>query len=238
MKNRIIVVRHGDDPPDDRIYSYLVGAGYTVDLRKPFAGENVPPIGSDGSIEPDIAGTVIHGGKYNAYDIEKHPFLKDEYRWIAASLQADIPMLGICQGCQQIAWHLGAFAGAGDDGVYEFGYYEVRPTAQADGFLDDPLIVTQSHFHTFGIPQGATPLATSDRFANQAFRYGDKVYGFQFHPEVTIEGFRRWQNADWAPYGEPGAQTRREQTSLMMKHDDAQARWFYAFLEKLFVPVV
>lgn len=56
----------------------------------------------------------------------------------------------------------------------------------------------------------------------------------QFHPEVTIEGFRRWQNAPWAKYGRPGAQTREEQDALMYGHDARQAEWFYGFLGRLF----
>ncbi len=77
-------------------------------------------------------------------------------------------------------------------------------------------------------------LAESDLYPNQAFRWGARAYGVQFHPEVTIEGFRRWQNADWAAYGQPGAQTREEQDALMLAHDAAQAEWFYGFLESLF----
>ena len=48
------------------------------------------------------------------------------------------------------------------------------------------------------------------------------------------EGFRRWQAASWAAYGQPGAQTREEQDVLMAEADALQAEWFYAFLESLF----
>jgi GMP synthase (glutamine-hydrolysing) len=94
--------------------------------------------------------------------------------------------------------------------------------------------MTQSHFHTFAIPEGAVHLASSPMYPNQAFRLGDKTYGFQFHPEVTIEGFRRWQSTPWAAYGKPGAQTKAEQDALMLAADARQADWFYGFLRKLF----
>ena len=94
--------------------------------------------------------------------------------------------------------------------------------------------VAQSHFHTFGLPAGARHLAGSDSFANQAFRYGAKVYALQFHPEVTIEGFRRWQKASHGMYERPGAQSREVQDRLMHRHDARQAEWFYAFLGRLF----
>jgi len=56
----------------------------------------------------------------------------------------------------------------------------------------------------------------------------------QFHAKQTIEGFRRWQNGVWAMYDKPGSQTREEQTDLMMRHDRAQADWFYGFLHRVF----
>lgn len=228
MRRRVLLVRHGHEPADDRVVSWLTQAGYQVDSRKPFAGDLL------GEPDEDLAGTVIYGGMFNVYETEKHPCLNEEYRWIDACLKADVPMLGLCQGAQQIAYHLGAWAGPRDHETFEFGYYRIDPSEEAEGFLDQPLWVTQAHFHTFELPKGAVRLAGNENYENQAFRYGDNVYGFQFHPEVTIEGFRRWQDAKWEVYGRPGVQSPEEQTRLMYEHDAAQAQWFYGFLEDLF----
>jgi GMP synthase (glutamine-hydrolysing) len=228
MKDRVVVIRHGDDPPDDRVHTWLSMNGFKVDLRLPFAGEGL------GELEADVAGTVLHGGPYNAFDLDLHAFLREEDRWIGACLEAGVPMLGICQGAQQIAVHLGAEAGPIDGEPYEFGYYRVDPVAGAEDFLDRSRWFTQSHFHMFDIPDGAERLASSDAFENQAFRYGRNVYGLQFHPEVTVEGFRRWQGVDWSPYGQQGAQTREEQDILMKDHDRDQADWFFSFMDRLF----
>ena len=228
MGKKVVILRHGDDPPDDRTYTFLVVNGFEPVVTKPFAGELL------GEPDESIAGTIIHGGGYNAFDVERHPFLHDEYRWIDACLKAGVPMLGICLGAQQIAWHLGARVGPKESGAAEFGYYEVRPEPGAGDFMRGPTVVTQSHYHSFDIPSGAERLASSDLFSNQAFRYGERAYGLQFHPEVTIEGFRRWQSAPWAMYGKPGAQARPEQERLMHLHDAAQAEWFYGFLGRLF----
>ncbi len=116
----------------------------------------------------------------------------------------------------------------------EFGYYEITPTSAGEDFLPKPIHVVQSHFHSFDLPDGATHLATSVLYPNQAFRYGANTYGLQFHAEVTIEGFRRWQAASWAAYGQPGVQTREQQDVLMLQHDFVQAIWFYDFLGELF----
>lgn len=224
MTQRVVLVRHGHGPNDDRVVNYLTEVGFVADIRKPFAGDTL------GDITDDVAGTVIYGGMYNAYDAALHPFLNEEYRWIGAALDAGIPMLGLCQGAQMIAFHQGEWAGAPDHGRHEFGFYEVTPTGADPDFMPGPLHVAQSHFHTFDLPRGAVHLARSEQYENQAFRLGEKTYGFQFHPEQTIEGFRRWQNEKTATYEQPGAQDRATQDKLMYTHDAAQAEWFYAFL--------
>lgn len=228
MTKDLVLVRHGDDPPDDRVVTFAVQAGFRPVLVRPFKGDSL------GLPGPDVAGSVIYGGPFNVFEEDKHPFLHDEAAWIRACMDRGIPLLGICQGAQQIARVLGADVGPTKDGIHEFGYYPISPTEEGRDFLPGPIPMVQAHFHTFDIPDGAVRLASSPLCANQAFRHGDRTYGLQFHSECTIEGFRRWQNAPWAAYGKPGAQTREEQDRLMAAHDAAQADWFYQFLERLF----
>ncbi len=229
MENRrLVLIRHGDDPPDDRVVTYASLHGFVLDIRRPFKGEVL------GAVDGSVAGTVVYGGPFPVYDTDAHSFLTDEHRWIEACMDARIPVLGICQGAQSIAHLLGARVGPPDSGLSEFGYYEVAPTPDGNDFLSAPMFFTQSHFHEFDTPPDAVNLASSDLFPNQAFRHGTCTYGVQFHPEVTVEGFRRWQDAPWARYHIPGAQSREEQTVLMYQHDEAQSRWFYDFLGKLF----
>ena len=57
-----------------------------------------------------------------------------------------------------------------------------------------PSSVTVLHWHgdTFDLPLGATHLAASRTYANQAFRVGERAWGFQFHLEVdqrAVTGF-------------------------------------------------
>lgn len=228
MSRKIVLVRHGDDPPDDRVVTYAVQNGFEPVFRRPFKGDKL------GKPGPDVAGSVVYGGPFNVFEEDKHPFLHDEADWIRACMAQNIPLLGICQGAQQIAHVLGAKVGPYDTEVHEFGYYPISPTPEGRDFLPDTIPMTEAHFHTFAIPEGAVHLATSPLYPNQAFRVGQCTYGFQFHPEVTIEGFRRWQSNAWAAFGKPGAQTREEQDALMLANDAKQAEWFYGFLAKLF----
>jgi GMP synthase (glutamine-hydrolysing) len=188
-------------------------------------------------LTPDIAGVVVFGGRQSAADFDSYPYLADEMGFIIKVIAADIPLLGICLGAQLIIRSLGGQVGPLNGNLHEFGYYPVSPTPEGHGFLPETLHVTEAHYHTFTLPEGVTLLAKGDNYVNQAFRYGDKVYGVQFHPECTAEIFRRWQQSETAAYGQPGAQSREEQDRLMALHDVAQGAWFNRFLERLFLEV-
>ncbi len=153
MPRKIVLVRHGDDPPDDRVATFAIQNGFEPAFVRPFKGDKLGPPG------PDVAGSVVYGGPYNVFEEDKHPFLNDEADWIRACIANDIPLLGICQGAQQIARTLGAWAGPYDTPVHEFGYYPISPTPEGRDFLPETLHMTQSHFHTFAIPEGAVHLA-------------------------------------------------------------------------------
>jgi GMP synthase (glutamine-hydrolysing) len=228
MTRKLILIRHGDEPDDDRVHSFAIMNGFHPVTYRPFRGDVLPDPTSD------LAGTVIFGGKQAAENEERDPFLGDEIRWIRACMALNLPTLGICLGAQLIIRALGGRVGALEGDLHEFGCYPVTPTAAGRDFLPGPLHVTEAHYHTFTLPAGVELLATGTHYAHQAFRNGANVYGVQFHPECTIEIFRRWQTADWAPYGQPGVQTRAEQDRLLAEHDAAQSAWFTGFLARLF----
>ena len=196
---------------------------------RPYEGDALPDLGSD------VAGVVVFGGRQSADDEDSYPYLTTEMAWIKTVMAADVPLLGICLGAQMIAKVLGGQVGPLNGPVHEFGYYPVTPTTAGRDFLPDTLHVTEAHYHTFTLPEGATLLATGENYANQAFRYGDKVFGVQFHPECTVEIFRRWQQSEAAAYGQPGAQSREKQDRLMALHDAAQGAWFRGYLARLFL---
>lgn len=154
--------------------------------------------GRDPHAQPTLEGyegLVILGGPMNVDEGDKHPHLNHEPVLIEEAVRRDIPVLGICLGAQLIAKALGARVMKNP--VKEIGWYDVRPTGEGK---KDPLIGTfaesekifQWHGDTFSIPAGCHHLATADTCAHQAFRYGKKVYGFQFHLEVDEKLIHRW----------------------------------------------
>lgn len=228
MAGRLLLVSHNPPPMADRAAAWAAARGFEVDARYPFLGDPLP------DSVAGHAGSIVYGGGFDADAEDAHPFLRDEYDWIARSLEADLPLLGLCLGAQMIARALGGGAGPLPDGRVEFGFYEVRPVPGAEDFLPGPLTVTQSHFHGIDLPPGATRLAESDLFPNQAFRAGPRVLGLQFHPEATAAQFRGWQARLTANYARPGCQSRAEQDARIDAAQAGQATWFEGVLERLF----
>ncbi len=143
----------------------------------------------------DITHIVLLGGPMNVYEEERYPFLRDEDLFIKEAIQRGKAILGICLGAQLIAKALGAEVFKAP--VKEIGWYDVSLTKMG---LRDPLFselpktfsVFQWHEDTFEIPRSGKLIATSSPVSHQAFRYGEKVYGLQFHLEVTEEMIQEW----------------------------------------------
>jgi hypothetical protein len=61
----------------------------------------------------------------------------------------------------------------------------------------------QWHGDTFDLPEGATLLASSPAYPNQAFRFGSRAYGVQFHVEVLPQMAREWARVpEYAAYAD------------------------------------
>jgi GMP synthase (glutamine-hydrolysing) len=114
---------------------------------------------------------------------------------LSERLANERPCLGICLGAQMLAAAAGAEVFAGKNGL-EIGALPVRWTQ--DG-LKDPVIAgvrprtVMAHWHqdTYKPVPGATLLASTDRYSQQAFRLGNS-YAFQFHLELNAADLERW----------------------------------------------
>jgi GMP synthase-like glutamine amidotransferase len=141
----------------------------------------------------DHSGLIIMGGPMSAND--NIAGLKEELALIEKTLEDDVPLLGICLGSQLIAKALGAQVFRSRE--LEIGWERVWLTDAAKedavfGGLASPETFFHWHGDTFDLPAGAQWLAYSEKCRHQAYRYGRRVYGIQFHPEVTPEMIADW----------------------------------------------
>jgi GMP synthase (glutamine-hydrolysing) len=137
----------------------------------------------------------VLGGPMGVYEADKYPHLAQEVACIRDAINQDKPVLGICLGAQLIAAALGSVVQRHTES--EIGWYDVSLTEEGKkdpvlGVLAPTEKIFQWHGDTFDIPKNAVWLAKSKACSNQAFRYGNKVYGFQFHLEVDEPMIERW----------------------------------------------
>jgi GMP synthase (glutamine-hydrolysing) len=141
----------------------------------------------------DIDFLIVLGGPQSPLRMDDDPYLRDEINLISAMIRQNKPVIGFCLGSQLIAEALGARTRKSP--CKEVGGFPVQLTE--DGrkdpiFKDFPpeFDVIHWHYDMPGIPDGATLLARSPGCPHQAFRFGDRIYGFQFHMEPTRESIK------------------------------------------------
>jgi GMP synthase (glutamine-hydrolysing) len=140
-------------------------------------------------------GLIVLGGHMGVYEANRYPHIKIELQLIEQALRKQIPVLGICLGAQLLAHVLGSEVRKSAE--KEIGWYDVALTPEGQS---DPLFrhfqprekIFQLHGDTFDVPKGAVHLAKTAACPAQAFRYGDKAHGLQFHLEVDRAMIERW----------------------------------------------
>lgn len=126
----------------------------------------------------EYAGVILSGGPRSVYDADSFS--------IKGLLDIGVPILGICYGHQLLAQKLGARVAPGSE---EYGI-SILGLKLADTLFADTAerqTVWMSHADAvFDLPRNVTTLASTDRCEVAAFADLDrKLFGVQFHPEVT-----------------------------------------------------
>jgi GMP synthase (glutamine-hydrolysing) len=191
----ILVLQHIACEPPGVYEDVLIERGADITRVELDEGEALPePSGFDA--------VIAMGGPMSVNDEAEHPWLIAEKQLIADAARDGVPFWGACLGVQLLASALGARVYAGS--APEVG---VLPVTLTQAGRDDPVTGTlpievptvQWHGDTFDLPHGATLLASSPAYPNQAFRFAN-AYGVQFHLEVSREMAEEW--AEVPAYGE------------------------------------
>lgn len=132
-------------------------------------------------IEPK--GIIFTGGPNSVYD-ESSPHYTPEI------FKLGIPILGICYGCQLMAYSLGGVVtSATDNSISEYGKTETNYNTNDilfDGLPDKGVSWMSHRDYISEVPNGFSVTATTSACPVAAMSYPDKkLYGVQFHPEVN-----------------------------------------------------
>jgi GMP synthase-like glutamine amidotransferase len=178
---RVHFIQHSEGEGPGALVRWAAERGFALTGSHPYRGEPLPA--------PDAFDLlVLLGGGMNVADTDRFPWLAAEKRFIREVIGRGVPMLGICLGSQLLAEALGAAVRVNRRA--EIGWFPVERTGeQSPAFARFPQRAEVFHWHeqTWELPPGAVCLARSEACDGQAFAYGDRVVGLQFHPEMTVE---------------------------------------------------
>jgi GMP synthase-like glutamine amidotransferase len=168
------------------IEPWLIARGHVLSCTRYFAGETAPQ-----NLEA-LDWLIVMGGPMNVYQHRDHPWLPAEKALIREAIRAGKRVLGVCLGAQLIADAL-------DGKVFqnaerEIGWFPVQriaTSASTQFAFPEETPVFHWHGDTFSLPSGSTWLARSDGCAHQAFGFGTRVLGLQFHLEMGVADVRR-----------------------------------------------
>ncbi len=186
----VLVLQHEVIEPLGVFEDFLRADGATWQVVGIDEGETIP------SLEPFDA-MIVMGGPQNVWQEDLYPWLRDEKAAIcrfAAEMRR--PFFGICLGHQLLADALGGRVQKAK--IPEYGLTSVWKTDEGtrDPFLRamvNPFTALQWHgAAVVALPEDSVLLASNEACPIQAFRYGDRAYGVQFHIEVTKNTVIDW----------------------------------------------
>jgi len=211
-----------------RIANWITDRGHAVSATHLYRGEKPP---GDDSFDF----LVIMGGPMNIYEYRNHPWLPGEKEFIKRAIDSGKIVLGVCLGAQLIADVLGAKIY--QNAKIEIGWFPVRFNAakkSVRAFQHFPNELTVLHWHgdTFDLPQGAFHLAESEACKNQAFAFGERVVGLQFHIEMDEPDVSAFLD-DVLPEPVPGQIQSAEEIQEGNRHLPGIHSALYAMLDAL-----
>ena len=207
----LLVVKVGTTLPELRerrgdyerwIEDGLALGGTPLEVASVYQGDPLPD-------PAQLAGIVITGS--SSMVSEREDWSERTAAWLAGSVVAGIPLLGICYGHQLLAHALGGEVGRNPLGR-EIGTVEIDLRAAAGDPLLDGLgercAFNATHVESvLRLPPRAVRLASSDSDPNHAFALeapSRSVWGVQFHPEFDREVIRGYIHARRAILSEEG----------------------------------
>lgn len=156
-----------------------------------FTAQIIAPEHSAHQLDRDINGIILSGGARSVYK-KRAPTISQKI------LNSGLPVLGICYGHQLLAHLSGGTVKKGKSGEYGLARLGIVGSSELFRQLPENLKVWMNHRDAVTVlPKGFVQLARTSSIPNAAFGHqSKKLYGVQFHPEVshTQQGSRLIKN--------------------------------------------
>ena len=181
-----LLIMHADFETPGVIEDWARNKNHAFQVFKPYQAQALPALEKFDSL-------IVMGGPQSPLELKVSPYLKDEIELIREAIQAQKIVLGFCLGAQLIGKALGAKTETRPE--REIGIYPISLTSaglEDNVFKDFPEQFNVIHWHNDmpGLTKDAQLLAFSEGCPRQAIRYREKVYGLQFHMEITQQGIQ------------------------------------------------
>jgi GMP synthase (glutamine-hydrolysing) len=177
----VLIFTHFDDRRTGLVGDALELAGCSMVQANPADG--IPAWSIDG-----ISAIVSFGGRLNAQEADRDPFLAAEVALMREALARETPVLGFCLGAQLLAvasggevWRLGRT-------LVGWPRLSPLPAAREDplfGALRGGLHVLEWHQDAIAAGSDAVLLATTSGPGDALYRVGPSAWGSQAHIEVS-----------------------------------------------------
>ena len=225
LKN-ILCISHHVEVELGIIKSFLLSNNCNINIAKPLNDCSYLKYDIN-----DLSGVIILGGSMNVADEKKLIGLRKEIKWIKNLIDKNIPTIGICLGAQLIAKAAGAEVGPRKDKIVEIGYKNIINNSNKSIFKNFPKKVFQWHSQGFTLPNSAKLIASNSTFTTQAFSIKNKIFGFQFHPEVDKKMILNWNKKSAYMLSFRGAIPENTQLEDHIKYSNIVRSWFEKFMK-------
>ncbi|MDR2785109.1 MAG: type 1 glutamine amidotransferase [Treponema sp.] len=180
----LLVLQHDEYDDAGSITEWALKNNHILTTVVLIKGEKLPP-------DTGFDILFIMGGTMNVYEEEKFPWFAEEKTFIKKAVGAGKIAVGFCLGGQLLAAVLGGKVTKNEHAEIGWRMVQFNKTAREHPVLSvfgDSAVIFQWHSDSFGIlPENAELTAFNDACPHHGFIYGNNVFAFQFHLELTYQ---------------------------------------------------